>query len=1041
MKRITTFLTLLLLSVVTVTAQTVVSIGASTGKFYQGGTEKSVTSSNQYLNKWVSTRTPALTFSCSANNMIINSNYPTDTKMNLHTDPQNYTLSFPYGKILSYSIKAYATNTSSTINGTVVSNDAENPTTVEVTDINSSTATIVIAGTANPWMYITEFNVTVEDPTEEQAAAYEKIQAWLPLMQESMALVTDASNYLSAHKQADEGTYAALLDKDNSTYFHSAWGGSSSGKASDSGHDLQAKLPEATTSLYIYFVSRANGTGIPSAFRIDGSNNASDFTEDHTASTTWTQSVGQDNGSMPTGASQSYLSSKITLSDAYQYLRFVPTIYNNQGKNWFCLAEFWLFPSNEAVDAAISMMKNVVSPLDITGEMIPQIDQIDTDLRSTSVEVTYELYKSDGTTLISSETVTQLKNSVVSIPSNMKSNEYYYNYTTEGTIGNSNCTIKVTRTLKDPTIVEDLANLSNSKAYYITTFENKRKSLSTYTSGDNTYLASDLKESLNISPKKFAIINYEDNLYLYSVEDEKFVLSGGGESISLADMVTGTTDRVTLTTTSDPLWLPKFNDENGKVINTSGSYAYAIVVNSWGSSASQWDDGCQYTIHDAGEFDPQYVLAALEEFFHPTNYYSFVESEVLPYLFATASDPNSGAAASVGKYFGISADVAAQVASTYATQIANKNFTEDEYNAIKAAVLGAVVYPETGYYRIKNTNRGRNSYLTYGIPSNYSGRGDGLVAVDESTAISDAGSIIKLTKTGDNNYTFGTEGMVVYAPTQNNYPFRTSGSEGDAVTYKFTVTSPGVVAIGPADVTDPNAQRYFHEGDGATWGEVHAVVQWTATAGASQWTVEEANELGQGTYALEIALTTIDSKSYATTYLPFPVTLSDDAEAYTVKIDGKKAVETLLGNEIPAEAPVLLISETAAEKVYATVAEVNATVSDNDLKGVYKKTNQADLEGELPVVLNVVNEKVGFYKLAETGSLPANKAFMSYTEGSSTSKEFFEEGFELGSNEATGINTIENGADNGAIYNLQGQRVNKAQKGVFIQNGKKVVLK
>ena len=1037
MKRITTFLTLLLLSVVTVTAQTVVSIGASTGKFYQGGTEKSVTSSNQYLNKWVSTRTPALTFSCSANNMIINSNYPTDTKMNLHTDPQNYTLSFPYGKILSYSIKAYATNTSSTINGTVVSNDAENPTTVEVTDINSSTATIVIAGTANPWMYITEFNVTVEDPTEEQAAAYEKIQAWLPLMQESMALVTDASNYISNAKQGDEGSYAALLDKNNSTYFHSQWSGA---MVNVPGHDLQARLPEAVDAFHLFYVTRSTGTGYPTGFRIDGSNNADDFSE--AGGTGWTENVASVTENLPAGATKSYVSDVISMSSSYQYLRFVPTIGNNQGKNWFCLAEFWLFPSNEAVDAAISMMKNVVSPLDITGEMIPQIDQIDTDLRSTSVEVTYELYKSDGTTLISSETVTQLKNSVVSIPSNMKSNEYYYNYTTEGTIGNSNCTIKVTRTLKDPTIVEDLANLSNSKAYYITTFENKRKSLSTYTSGDNTYLASDLKESLNISPKKFAIINYEDNLYLYSVEDEKFVLSGGGESISLADMVTGTTDRVTLTTTSDPLWLPKFNDENGKVINTSGSYAYAIVVNSWGSSASQWDDGCQYTIHDAGEFDPQYVLAALEEFFHPTNYYSFVESEVLPYLFATASDPNSGAAASVGKYFGISADVAAQVASTYATQIENKNFTEDEYNAIKAAVLGAVVYPETGYYRIKNTNRGRNSYLTYGVPSNYSSRGDGLVTVDESQAISDAGSVIKLIKTGDNNYKVSTEGMFVKAPTQNNYPFRMD-VESEAVTYKFTIVTPGstLVAIGPADVTDPNAQRYFHEGDGATWGEIHAVVQWTATSVASQWTIEDANELGQGEYALEIALTTIDSKSYATTYLPFPVTLSDDAKAYTVKIDGKKAVETLLGNEIPAEAPVLLISETAAEKVYATVAEVNATVGDNDLKGVYKKTDQANLEGELPVVLNVVNEKVGFYKLAETGSLPANKAFMSYTEGSSTSKEFFEEGFELGSNEATGIDAIENGANNGAIYNLQGQKVNKAQKGVFIQNGKKVVLK
>ena len=35
----------------------------------------------------------------------------------------------------------------------------------------------------------------------------------------------------------------------------------------------------------------------------------------------------------------------------------------------------------------------------------------------------------------------------------------------------------------------------------------------------------------------------------------------------------------------------------------------------------------------------------------------------------------------------------------------------------------------------------------------------------------------------------------------------------------------------------------------------------------------------------------------------------------------------------------------------------------------------------------------------------------------------------------------EKSKQNGAIYNLQGQRVNKAQKGVFIQNGKKIVVR
>ena len=42
---------------------------------------------------------------------------------------------------------------------------------------------------------------------------------------------------------------------------------------------------------------------------------------------------------------------------------------------------------------------------------------------------------------------------------------------------------------------------------------------------------------------------------------------------------------------------------------------------------------------------------------------------------------------------------------------------------------------------------------------------------------------------------------------------------------------------------------------------------------------------------------------------------------------------------------------------------------------------------------------------------------------------------------STGIKGINADAENGKIYNLNGQRVEKAQNGIFIQNGKKVVVK
>jgi len=43
--------------------------------------------------------------------------------------------------------------------------------------------------------------------------------------------------------------------------------------------------------------------------------------------------------------------------------------------------------------------------------------------------------------------------------------------------------------------------------------------------------------------------------------------------------------------------------------------------------------------------------------------------------------------------------------------------------------------------------------------------------------------------------------------------------------------------------------------------------------------------------------------------------------------------------------------------------------------------------------------------------------------------------------ETTGINSATLDSENGDIYNLRGQKVNKAQKGVYIQNGRKVVIK
>ena len=82
---------------------------------------------------------------------------------------------------------------------------------------------------------------------------------------------------------------------------------------------------------------------------------------------------------------------------------------------------------------------------------------------------------------------------------------------------------------------------------------------------------------------------------------------------------------------------------------------------------------------------------------------------------------------------------------------------------------------------------------------------------------------------------------------------------------------------------------------------------------------------------------------------------------------------------------------------------------------------------------------VGFYKLDTTkgNTLDAHKAFLAVPTGVGGARSFI--GFDF---DVTGINQVMNNeTQNGAIYNLQGVRMNKLQKGLNIVGGKKVLVK
>ena len=168
----------------------------------------------------------------------------------------------------------------------------------------------------------------------------------------------------------------------------------------------------------------------------------------------------------------------------------------------------------------------------------------------------------------------------------------------------------------------------------------------------------------------------------------------------------------------------------------------------------------------------------------------------------------------------------------------------------------------------------------------------------------------------------------------------------------------------------------------------------------------------------------------ATFAAPVAVSSVEGAEIYkTTEKDGYVEAEPANVTGIPAETAVLLVSEEdPGAPVMVFLGETEDAVT-TALQPLY-----ACEKGKEGLFLGKIEDSVaGFVALdseTETGGFTGFVA----DDGNGAKELVFE-------SDATCINSIENGADNGAVFNLQGQRVNKAQKGVYIQNGKKVVLK
>ena len=186
-------------------------------------------------------------------------------------------------------------------------------------------------------------------------------------------------------------------------------------------------------------------------------------------------------------------------------------------------------------------------------------------------------------------------------------------------------------------------------------------------------------------------------------------------------------------------------------------------------------------------------------------------------------------------------------------------------------------------------------------------------------------------------------------------------------------------------------------------------------------------------------MTAIADGKFGTLVLPFAAQLPTDGKAYALDgelnvIDGElvgSAVTSLAANK-----PVLVTKAGEYTASAVSVAETSASQinTNGNLTGVYQNTEAP--VGSFVLQNHPATQGVAFYLVGEVK--PTVKPFRAFIPAQDAKVKAIKVVFD---GEATGIKEITSDNTKAEIFDLSGRRVAKAQKGVYIINGKKVIKK
>lgn len=920
--------------------------------------------------------------------------------------------------------------------------------TVSAAGLDEQTASFTYScSSTNSW-YIPSLVITIGTAAEaalyqQQIAAYNTVQGWITKIQEAEGLVTDASKYTSNAKESTEGSYGALLDKDYATYFHSAY---NNAPAED--HYLQAELNDAVDAFYFYFKKRSqNNNNRPTSITIYGSNDGTSFTEVTTI-----------NSGLPTESSViDYASNKINLGASYKYIRFTVTATNTGAKAnshvFFTFSEFYLLPSNNHVNDAMAFYLSGKNVLDYTTADIDNVNNLDLEIRSATLAPA----KANA---IAAYAIPDGKAGKQGYPT-QAAYDNFVNAINAITINDDFDAKKdeaVAALLASAKLASGLYQVRNYQTgHYL--YQDEADAVVTYA---NTAVATGNHGYWRVTDNgngTYAILD------LYGHQ-----LTKGNQGQQWSGVQGGNRTQVT-TITRDYTNTNYKNDGDlasfylgGAHINTTYNTGSKVFVTDWTpggltSNANHWffvpvdvTGLTEYTITVSGA--PQDLtmgdgtvlgngtftvyLSGVDQIVTPdiagysldksvsgstvTVTYTVVDYQtpIQNYLTAERME-NIANAGHVGYMQNTGTDFTNLMNLMIAFNDPTHVYTEADYNNLVTyyeACAANPKLPEGGkFYLVKNVSNGKY------ISADDTNRGS-VNAKAENPSVA---TVVKAVERNGHVY-LGVQGK--------EFSWAYSGSyaalmEDNGKYAHFAVSTPGQIAFahalgdGVGDYSGYLAHSYY------TVNSSNVVVGGQATDAAAQWTFQEVTTVNVEMHDGE------DGYSYATFYAPFDATF-DGATAYTITkgdpIDGvgSAATTTVVSGTVPAGTPVVLIADGVVTSCVANIVGSGAAAlgDNNILSGHYFAGTVSD--GSL--VFGKGNYGPGFYRYSDYSTvLGANRAFIAPENASNIRALVFVD-------PTTGISSTLLNTENGNAYDLQGRRVQNTQKGLYIINGKKVIV-